>query len=56
MHSELSFLPVLAEISDDEMKPHTYNDSIPDWIITFKEILVYMQAVQRQVKLATESS
>ena len=54
MHCELSSLPLLAEISDDKIKPHIDSDSISDWIITFKQIPVYTQAVQRQLKLVTE--
>ena len=55
MHCELSYLLLLTEISDDEIKPRIDRDSIPDWIITFKQIPVCMQAVQREVKLATEA-
>ena len=54
MHCDLSSLPLLAEINDDDIKSHIDSDSIPDWIITFRQIPVYMQIVQRQVKLVTE--
>ena len=36
MHCELSSLPQLSEISDDEIKSRIDSDSIPDWNITFK--------------------
>ena len=55
MHCELSSFLLLAEISDDEIKSHIDSDSIADWIITFKQIPGYKQAVQHQVKLVTES-
>ena len=37
MDFELSSLPFLAEISDDEIKSQIDNDSIPDWNIIFKK-------------------
>ena len=37
MDCELSFLPLLPEISDDEIKEHIKSDSIPDENITFKQ-------------------
>ena len=55
MHCELSSFPLLSEISDDEIKSHIDTDSIPDWNITFKEILVYMQIVERLVKFVMEA-
>ena len=55
MHCELSSFSLLAEISDDVIKSYIDSDSIPDWVITFKEIPFCMQAVQHQVKLVTES-
>ena len=55
MHWELSSLPLLIEISDEEIKLHFDNDSNPDYIITFKQIPVYMQAVECRVKLFTEA-
>ena len=47
MDCELSSLPFLAEISDDDIKSQIDSNSIPDWNITFKQIPVYMQAVER---------
>ena len=55
MHCELSSLPFFAEISDDEIKSHTDSNSIPDWNITFKQIPVYMQAVEGCIKNVTEA-
>ena len=43
MHCELPSLPLLAEISNNEIKLHIDSDTIPDWIITFKQIPVYMR-------------
>lgn len=56
MDCELSSPPLLAEISDDEIKSHIDSDSIPDWNITFKQFPVHTQAVERCVKLVTEAS
>ena len=56
MDSELSSFPFLTEISNDEYKSQIDNDSIPNWNITFKQILVYMQAVECCIKLATEAA
>ena len=55
MDCELSSLPFLLEISDDEIKSLINSYSIPEWKITFKQIPVYMQAVERCVKLVTEA-
>ena len=54
MHCGLFSLPLLAETNEDEIKSHMDSDSIPEWIITFKQIPIYMQAVQRQVILFAE--
>lgn len=56
MDCELSSPPLLAEISDDEIKSHIDSGSIPDWNITFKQFPVHTQAVERCVKLVTEAS
>ncbi|KAJ9582304.1 hypothetical protein L9F63_003340 [Diploptera punctata] len=56
MDCELSSSPLLAEISDDEIKSHVDSDSIRDWNITFKQFPVHTQAVERCVKLVTEAS
>ena len=45
----------MAEISDGEIKSQIHSDSIPDWNITFKQIPVYMQAVECCVKLVAEA-
>ena len=55
MHCEQSSLPLLSEISDDEIKSHIGSNSIPDWNITFKQIPFYMPAVERRVKPVTEA-
>ena len=49
MDCELSSLPFLAEINDDEIKSQTGSDSNPDWNIIFKQIPVLMQAVEKCV-------
>ena len=55
MDCELSSLPFLAEISDDDIKSQIDSNSIPDWNITFKQIQVYMKAVECCVKVFTEA-
>ena len=55
MHYELSSLPLLSEIRDDEIKWRIDSDSISDCNITFKEIPVCMQAVDRRKKLFPEA-
>ena len=55
MDCELSSLLSLAEITDDEIKSQTDSNSIPDWNITFKQIPIYMQAVEGCVTLVTET-
>ena len=54
INCELPSLPFSAGISEYEMKSQIGSDLIPDWNVTFKQISVYMQAVQHQVKLVTE--
>ena len=46
---------LLAEISDDEIKSHIDNDSIPDWNIIFKQFPVHTHDTERHVKLVTET-
>lgn len=53
---ELSSPPLLAEISDEEIKSHIQSDSIPDWNVAFKKFPVHTQAVERCVKLVTDAS
>ena len=55
MDCELSSLPFLAEITGDVIKSQIDNDPTPEWNITFKQILVCMQAVESCVKLFTEA-
>ena len=55
MTCELSSLPFLAEMSDDEIKSQNGSDSLRDWNSIFKQIPVYMQAVEGCVKLVTEA-
>ena len=55
MDCELSSLPLLSEISDDEIKSHIDSGSIPDWNITFKQIPVHMQTEGRRMKLVIEA-
>lgn len=56
MDCELLSPPLLAEISDDEIKSHIDRDSIPDCNINSKPFPVLTQIVERCVKLVTETS
>ena len=55
MDCELSSIPFLAEISDEDIKSQIDSDSFADWNITFKQISVHMQVIVRCVKLLTEA-
>ena len=55
MDCQLTSLPFLAEISDNKIKSQTDSDSIADRNFNFKQIPVYMQAVEGCVKLVTEA-
>lgn len=57
MNCDLSSPPLLAKVSDQEIKSYINNsDSIPNWNINYKKFPVHTQAVERCVKLVTEAS
>lgn len=56
MNCDLSSPPLLAKVSDEEIKSYINSDSIPNWNINYKKFPVHTQAVERCVKLVTEAS